>query len=103
MNKEVKESLIILLDNWEYMQMSDLESVEIDAYRFGDAYYNFLDQIRSWTKTMDNKPDLIDALQIPEVSEILEQIPGPLRLNLEIELDYMLSGIERIDAASYYG
>jgi hypothetical protein len=99
---KVTESLNTMLENWRLMQSSDMDSAGDDADRFERSFYEFIDEFREWFTTLENKPTVLDdALAMPEVEAITDQLPAPLLLNFETELELILEGITRDEDEKY--
>ncbi|MGZ4112677.1 MAG: hypothetical protein ACXVP5_09610 [Tumebacillaceae bacterium] len=96
MGEQVTQSLNTMLENWRLMQSSDMDSASDDANRFEGSFYAFIDEFRAWLLGLDTKPQsLDDALAMPEIEAITDQLPAPLLLNFETELELILEGITR--------
>jgi hypothetical protein len=102
LDKKVHESLNAVLENWQRMQSSDMDSAGDDADHFEDSFYEFIDQVRLWFEAMENQPNSLDeALVKPEIEKIVDQLPAPLYLNFETELDLIIEGKMRTEDEKY--
>ncbi|TCP58296.1 hypothetical protein EV586_102750 [Tumebacillus sp. BK434] len=99
---KVKAAYDEMITNWNLMQSSDLDSAGDDADRFQTSFYTFVDEMKEWLEAREQKPRTTDeALALPEVAELYEELPGPLMLNFETELELIVEGITREDDARY--
>ncbi|GED13626.1 hypothetical protein AM501_28900 [Aneurinibacillus migulanus] len=89
--------------NWSRMQHSDdQEEAEEDANRFEESFYAFIEAFRIWFNTLKPRPATLDeALVLPEVEKITEELPVPLYLNFETELEYIIEDKTRIEDEKY--
>lgn len=102
MTDKVTESFHAMLENWRLMQSSDLDSAGDDADRFESSFYEFIDEFREWFTSLDKKPSVLDdVMAMPEVEAITDQLPAPLLLNFETELELILEGITRDEDEKY--
>lgn len=102
MKKEVTEAFETMLANWSAMQRSDMDSAGDDADRFQDSFYQFIEEFKEWFTGLEDRPtDLGAALAMPEIDAFVEQLPGPLHLNFETELELILEGITRTEEERY--
>lgn len=94
MRAEIKNCLEKMLENWDRLQRSDMESLEEDSYRFGSAFYQLMDEIRDFVDQMGEKPaTLEEVLDLFGMNKIFQQWPQPLQLNFANELSFILEGI----------
>jgi hypothetical protein len=102
MKASVTEAFKEMLENWSAMQRSDMDSAGDDADRFQDSFYRFIDELKEWIEQLTDQPrDLGAALAMPEIDAFVEQLPGPLYLNFETELELILEGITRTEDERY--
>ncbi len=81
----------IMLDNWNRMLSSEMDQAEEDADQFEASFYQFIDIFREWFFQREEKPQHIDeVLAITEVKDLIEQVPAPLMINVQTELEIML-------------
>lgn len=86
MDQDLEKAFQTMLDNWERMKQSDEEEAEADADQFQASFYALMEQVRSWFGQLPEKPESLDeALQMEEISRLVERLPGELLLNLETE------------------
>lgn len=78
-----------MLDNWNQMKTSPMEDASEHADHFQNSFYEFMDQVVGWLKKSKGESEisLDDLLKLPMVEELLTDIPDPLRLNFELELE----------------
>jgi len=102
MKASVTEAFETMLANWQLMSRSDMDSAGDDADRFQDSFYQFIEEVKEWLEGLADKPrDLGAALAMPEIDAFVEQLPAPLYLNFETELELILEGITRTEDARY--
>lgn len=90
------------LECWRRMQSAEMDSAEAFADRFEASFYTFIDEVKAWYQALVTKPSqLEDLLELPPIAHCSEHLPGPLQLNFETELEYILDGITRIDDEKY--
>ena len=85
-----------MLKQWNTMQNTGiLEGSEDAATLFEHTFYQFMDEFKSWFSQLNKKPaTLEEALALPDVKTIVEQLPSPLYLPFETELDFIVDGID---------
>lgn len=93
MNDQVTQHLNDLLAQWKKMQSADiLEDAEDSATLFEYKFYQFIEVFRKWFCSIEPMTNLDQALAHPDIEKIVEQLPPPLYLPFENELDLMVSG-----------
>lgn len=98
----VQEAFRTTIDNWDAMQRSDMDSADEDANRFERTFYEFIDELRDWMQTWSQKPKTVDeAMERPEITPFFDDLPGPLHLNLETEMELIVEGITRVEEEKY--
>jgi hypothetical protein len=92
---KVTEKFNVMLNNWDRMQkLSGDEGAEA-AEAFERYYYICIEEIKSWYKSLDVKPQSFESFeQMPEINTLYEKIPGPLHINLMTDLEEIFDGIE---------
>ncbi|WP_010273474.1 hypothetical protein [Paenibacillus senegalensis] len=97
MDSLIAKELDSMLKHWELMSGSDYDDAEEDAARFQESFYRFMDIIRDWIESLSKRPKTVEeALQLPELAHITANLPAPLYLNFETELELILEGQSRI-------
>jgi hypothetical protein len=96
MTDRLQESFDTMLSNWNRMQASDLDEAGDDADRFQTSFYRFIDELRDYLHTLSQRPQtLVAALALPEITALSDQLPAPLLLNFETELELIVEQITR--------
>ncbi|ASS74326.1 hypothetical protein CIG75_04565 [Tumebacillus algifaecis] len=91
-----------MIANWNTMQSSDMDSAGDDADRFQSSFYRFIEELQEWLVTAEPKPRTVDAaMALPWLAELYEELPAPLMLNFETELELIVEGITREEDARY--
>ncbi|MGB8955303.1 MAG: hypothetical protein WCC10_08010 [Tumebacillaceae bacterium] len=102
LNEQAQEALNEVVKNWRAMQSSDMDSAGDDADRFERSFYLFVDELRAWMEALEQKPKTLDqALQMPEIEAVFEELDAPLHLNLETELEVIVQGLVREEEVKY--
>ena len=102
MQEQIHESLQRVIQNWDKMKGSQNENAEEDANWFEASFYELMEKVRGWLQHLKKKPGNLDeALEMPEIVELLELLPPMLHLNFETELEFILEGISRIEDDKY--
>jgi len=102
MNRHVSEAVQEMIDNWNRMQSSGFDDAGDDADRFQNSFYAMIDLLRDWFAELAVRPKTVEeALGLPEVERLYEQLPPPLLLNFETELELIVEGLERSEDARY--
>jgi hypothetical protein len=95
MKKLMDEYFETAMEAWSMMQKTSGDEGAEWAERFERYFYEFIDELKTWWKTLEPKPTNInEAEQLPEIKKWLEQIPAPVQLNFLTELEDILDGIE---------
>lgn len=96
MEDKLEEAFAMVLENWRKMQVSEMEAAEEDAERFEVSFYRWTDLIEAWMKGLNSKPESLDeAMKLPEIEQMIDQLPTPLYINFETELDLIIEEINR--------
>ncbi|KEO84467.1 hypothetical protein EL26_05045 [Tumebacillus flagellatus] len=100
--KEMQEAFETMQENWRMMQSSDFDSAAEDAERFEGSFYKFIDAVREWVDALQEKPATLEALLArPELQAFADELPAPLLLNFETELELIFEGITREEDEKY--
>lgn len=98
--QKIDEYFETAMEAWSMMQKTSGDEGAEWAERFERYFYEFIDELKIWWATLNPKPTNIeDAEELPEIKKWLNQIPAPVQLNLLIELEEMMDGLntERFD------
>jgi len=96
------KALKIVLDNWEKMKRSEEDEAEEDANQFEASFYAFVQEVRTWYEGLEHAPKTVEeALELPEIKELVEQLPVEILLNFETELDLIVDGVVREEDERY--
>jgi predicted nuclease with TOPRIM domain len=96
MNEQLRKEFEELLNQWKRNQQANiLEGAEDEATLLEHRFYKFIEAFSQWFKTIDKPDSLEEALELPEIQEIVDQLPTPLYLPFENELDLLIDGIEQ--------
>ena len=98
--KLIDEYFETAMDAWDMMQKTSSDEGAEWAERFERYFYEFIDELKKWWKTLQPKPTTIEeAEKLPEIQKWMERIPAPLQLNFLTELEDILDGVdtERFD------
>jgi hypothetical protein len=99
---QVREAFNEMIDNWNGMGRSDMDGAGEAADRFQNSFYHFVDELREWLGEQEKKPQSLDqALEIPAIRELADELPGPLLLNFETELELIVEGLQREEEEKY--
>jgi hypothetical protein len=99
---EVREAFAEMIANWNHMQTCGMDDAGDAADRFERTFYLFIDEVEEWFGQMSTKPkSLEEALAVPEMAAFYEQLPGPLLLNFETELELIVEGWVREEDEKY--
>lgn len=91
MQHDMQGAFSTMLENWNKMQRSELEEAQDDAERFELSFYDFMEEVEKWLKTLNKKPtNYEETTNLPEIKEIMEQLPVPLYINFETELELII-------------
>ncbi|WP_038085187.1 hypothetical protein [Tumebacillus flagellatus] len=98
----MQEAFETMQENWRMMQSSDFDSAAEDAERFEGSFYKFIDAVREWVDALQEKPATLEALLArPELQAFADELPAPLLLNFETELELIFEGITREEDEKY--
>lgn len=101
--EKMREAFEYMQENWSRMQHSgDQDEAEEDANRFEKSFYAFIEAFKIWFNTLKPRPTTLDeVLVLPEVERITDELPVPLYLNFETELEYIVEDKTRIEDEKY--
>jgi hypothetical protein len=93
--KLIDEHFETAMEAWSMMQKtSDDEGAEW-AERFERYFYEFIDELRKWWETLQQKPTTMEeAEELPEIKKWMEEIPAPVQINFLTELEDIIEGFE---------
>ncbi|MED1948036.1 MULTISPECIES: hypothetical protein [Brevibacillus] len=102
MDTNIEKALCTTLEYWDRMKKSHEDDAEDDANQFEASFYRMMELIREWYDQLETKPDTLeDALLLPDVAEVAEQLPVEIMLNFETELELIVDGQIREDDEKY--
>ncbi|MDC9523612.1 hypothetical protein PSH55_21310 [Pseudoalteromonas sp. Angola-31] len=102
MDNLIKHAFQTVISNWDSMQNSDLDEAEEAANRFEASFYIFIDQLKEWFHMIDPKPQTLElAMLHPDLKTITLELPAPLQIPFETELELILEGIIRESDSKY--
>lgn len=91
-----------LLEQWERNQQTHiLEGAEDAATLLEHRFYAFIDVFKNWFAGIKKPKDLEEALELPDIQRIVNQLPTPLYIPFENELDLLIDGIEQENDEKY--
>jgi hypothetical protein len=93
--KEVQALFQIMLKDWDMMGKTYDDEGGDWAERFERNFYLYINKLKEWINTYEPRPRTIEeAEEIPEIKEMINQLPGPLQLNFYTELEEIIDYIE---------
>ncbi|OUQ89143.1 hypothetical protein B5G50_07370 [Brevibacillus brevis] len=102
MDANIEKALRTTLEFWDRMKKSHEDDAEDDANQFEASFYRMMDHIREWYDQLETKPNTVeDALLLPDMAEVAEQLPVEIMLNFETELELIVDGQIREDDEKY--
>lgn len=102
MDATIEKALHTMLANWERMKKSHEDDAEDDANTFEASFYQLMEHIRVWHGQLESKPESLDeALLLPDMAQVMDQLPGEIVLNFETELELIIEGQTRVDDEKY--
>ncbi|ASJ52309.1 hypothetical protein BP422_01405 [Brevibacillus formosus] len=102
MDTSIGKALRTTLEYWDRMKQSHEDDAEDDANQFEASFYRMMEQIREWYDQLETKPDTLeDALLLPDMAEVAQQLPVEIMLNFETELELIVDGQIREDDEKY--
>jgi hypothetical protein len=95
--KKIDENFETAMEAWSMMQKTSGDEGAEWAERFERYFYEFIDEVKKWWKTLDLKPkDIEEAEELPEIKKWMERIPAPVQLNFITELEDILDGVDTV-------
>jgi len=92
----VAKSLADVLCLWNTMKISHMDDAADDADRFQMVFYEFVERVQDWVQSLDDAPvDTDGAREDSRFSALFDQLPEPLQLPFETELEMILSRVDR--------
>lgn len=93
----MQEAFQEMVQNWNRMGSThDMDEAGDAADRFERSFYAFIEEVKAWVDALEKKPQSLDeALALPEIEAFSEELPGPLLLNFETELELIVEGLSR--------
>ncbi|MDF0725747.1 hypothetical protein PY093_03340 [Cytobacillus sp. S13-E01] len=83
------------MEDWEMMSKTYDDEGAHWAERFEHHFYLFIEELKKWFNTLENRPQTVEeAEELPEIKELIEEIPGPLQLNFLTELEEIVDQTE---------
>jgi hypothetical protein len=102
METSIQKALSITLANWEKMKKSHEDDAEEDANQFEASFYKMMEEIRHWFGQLQTTPaSLEEALLLPDLMEVADQLPAEISLNFETELELIVEGQTRVEDEKY--
>ncbi|RXT06494.1 hypothetical protein [Ammoniphilus sp. CFH 90114] len=102
----MKQDMLLALDElskqWERNQRTSiLENAEDEATYLEHKFYKFIDCFKIWF-LQELMPISFDAaLEHPDIQYIIDQLPSPLYLPFENELDLLVDGVVQENDEKY--
>lgn len=91
--ENVRIALQTAMDDWGMMQKTVGDEGADWAERFERDFYVFIEEFEKWFTLLDKKPKTTEeAEKIHEIQEVQSELPGPLQLNFEMELERIVDG-----------
>ncbi|WP_102349098.1 hypothetical protein [Bacillus sp. Marseille-P3661] len=79
------------------MQKTDGDEGADWAERFEMNFYQLIEDIKNWTKTFDQDNLTLEMLeQQPIIQKIMNELPAPLQLNFQNELELIAENEEQV-------
>lgn len=102
MQAAIKQALCTVIERWNRMKESGEAHAEEDANQFEASFYQLMDSISDWLDELESKPEsLHEALDLPEIVDMVTYLPAELYLNFETELELIIDGEVRTEDAKY--
>ncbi|QQE79052.1 hypothetical protein [Alicyclobacillus sp. SO9] len=90
-----------VLTLWDAMKTSSPDEAAADADKFQMKFYEMIEKLRDWVKTLPHPPSDLEAAQDNAlIAWLVEQMPDPLQIPFETELELILEGTERVNDTS---
>ncbi|NHN34432.1 hypothetical protein [Paenibacillus agricola] len=100
----VNSTLAATLKHWQSMSGAKQDELEAEstANEFEAAFYTYIDAVRAWIHGLEPQPQTLEeALELPLVQQMVDQLPTPLYLNFETELELIIEHKNRVDDEKY--
>ncbi len=95
MFREVQALYQTMLKDWEMMGKTTGDEGADWAERFERNFYLYVEKLKEWINTYEPRPRTVEeAEEIPEIIEMMDQLPAPLQLNFFTELEEIIDNIE---------
>lgn len=102
MDPKVKQAFETTLHHWQVMTSYKSDEKEAVADQFQSSFYVFIDTVREWVLLQEPMPlTLDDLLGNKMIQDIFDELPAPLHLNLETELELIVDRVERVEEEKY--
>lgn len=102
MNIQLQQPFQQVLDQWQRNQQAHiLEGAEDQATLLEHHFYKFIEAFSEWFKTMEKPGSLEEALEVPDIQEIVDKLPAPLYIPFENELDLLVDEVEQENDEKY--
>jgi hypothetical protein len=101
----IRQAFETMIRDWNMMQsgtMEDQDANEDNAERFETNFHRLIEEIKLWYQALDIPPRTAEALQeIEPLQSLIEDLPAPLLLPFETELEHLVEGHERVADEKY--
>jgi hypothetical protein len=93
--EKMNEYFGIAIAAWGMMQKTDGDDGAEWAERFERYFYEFINELKIWYNSLDEKPETIEeAEDLPVIKGFANQIPGPVYITFLTELEDIIEGFE---------
>jgi len=90
---KAKDTMLAL---WKQMSTSSMENAGDDADLFERSFYELMDEVKQWMISLKHPPVTVEeALKFEEMDLIYSELPGPLILNFETELEEIIDELAK--------
>lgn len=94
--QDVQNALLRAKDAYAIMQQSDFDDAGESADHFQMSFYQLIDALHAWYEsTTQRQVESQTALSIKEIADVFNQLPDPLKLPFETEMELMVEGYTR--------
>ncbi|WP_202079868.1 hypothetical protein [Caldalkalibacillus salinus] len=101
----VQQHFDTMMQDWTKMQSGTMENQDLNednAERFEANFYHFTQTIEEWFSTLEDPPSSFEKLMETEpIQSIMEELPPPLLIPFETELEYIFEGKQRVEDEKY--
>lgn len=95
--KQIDEYFEIAMEAWDMMQKTFGDEGAEWAERFERYFYEFIDELKKWWKTLESQPTTIEeAEELPDIKKWMDKIPAPVQLNFLTELEDIIDGLDTV-------